>query len=33
MDSDIENVKLVLNDTNIDINDIFACGDLQEIFR
>ena len=33
MDSDLENVKLLLKDRSIDPNEFFGCGDLQEIFK
>ena len=32
MDSDLENIKLVLGDASIDANNHFACGDIKEIF-
>ena len=32
MDEDLDNIKLVLKDESIDPEDIFACGDIKEIF-
>lgn len=32
MDTDLDNIKMVLKDESIDPNDIFACGDIKEIF-
>jgi len=32
LDSDIENVKKVMRDENIDQNKFLACGDLKEIY-
>lgn len=32
MDSDLNNIKLVLKDQSVDPNEFYACGDLKEIF-
>ena len=32
MDEDLDNIKLVLKDESINTEDIFACGDIKEIF-
>lgn len=32
MDSDLDNIKMLLKDESIDPHDIFACGDIKEIF-
>lgn len=32
MDEDLDNIKLVLKDESINPEDIFACGDIKEIF-
>ena len=32
VDSDLKTIKKVLKDNSIDPNDIFACGDIKEIF-
>ena len=32
MDTDLDNIKMVLKDQSIDPHDIFACGDIKEIF-
>lgn len=32
MDTDLDNIKMVIKDESIDPHDIFACGDIKEIF-
>lgn len=32
MDSELENIKLVLKDQSIDPHEFYACGDLKEVF-
>lgn len=32
LDSNLDNIKLVMKDQSIDPNDIFACGDIKEVF-
>jgi len=32
MDSNLDNVRKVMRDENIDTNKHFACGDVKEIF-